>query len=113
VGLTKVPGETGKAASYADVLKRARTTDPDLYASLGIKGVRPKGSADGGLLLEIVGAGVDASRKADRSADKLSPREAARAAEGPASVPGSSRSVYPGVGPEDDSGPSRREGALS
>jgi len=61
-------GDRG-APKYADVMRRMREVYPDLRTAFGIKEVRPKRAANGGLLLEIPGAA--ASQQADVLAARL------------------------------------------
>jgi len=69
VGLTAVPGPDGEAPTLADIVRKARTAVSDLNAMFGIRSMRSRRMASGGMLLQI--PGVEASQKADALANRL------------------------------------------
>jgi len=69
VGLTATSVEGKEAPKYADVMRTVRAAVPDVYATYGIKVVRPRRMATGGLLLEIPGA--NAAQQADALASRI------------------------------------------
>jgi len=68
IGLMVTSVEGREAPKFADMMRRIREEVPD-YKTFGIKWIRPRRTATGGLLMEIPGA--DSSQQADAYAARM------------------------------------------
>jgi len=69
VGVTAVPVGGAEAPKVAEIMRRVREGVPSVTATFGIKEIRPKRTANGGILLEIPGA--QAASQADALAKHI------------------------------------------
>jgi len=69
VAVELAPVEGFETPMLADIMRRAKAEIPNVTATFGIKSVRPKCIATGGLLLEVLGA--NAAQQANTLASRL------------------------------------------